>query len=81
MKPRLAQRAEGRMENQKHKQENDIDEDRLFRWVGYIKIIIIAFIGKSYSSLYIYSPPKRRKIIPYKISVANIEFMATKLQK
>ncbi len=51
MKPRLAQRAEGRMENKKHKQEADIDEDRLFRWVGYIKIIIIAFIGKSYSSL------------------------------
>lgn len=36
MKPRLAQQAAGRMENQKRKQEADIDEDRLFtgeRWV------------------------------------------------
>ncbi len=36
MKPRLAQQAAGRMKNQKHKQEADIDEDRLFRgerWV------------------------------------------------
>lgn len=34
MKPRLAQQAAGRMENQKRKQEADIDEVRLFRGKG-----------------------------------------------
>lgn len=45
MKPRLAQRAAGCMENQNRKQEVDIDEDRLGGKVGYdkcIKIIIVA---------------------------------------
>lgn len=50
MKPRLAQRAAGCMENQKRKQEADIDEDRLLRrerWVtiNVSKIIIIAIIN------------------------------------
>lgn len=88
MKPRLAQQAAGRMnkhnQNQKHKQEADTD---CLGGKGGLHQMhqnnhhCIHREGLFQSSLYIYSPPKRQKLITYTVSVANIARMATKLQK